>query len=88
MEKPKIDRKRHLAKAFTWRLIASIITFSLAFLFTQALDKSLLILLFENIIKIGAYYFHERVWYHLNFGIDRRRKYKRIMQERSKTKKS
>ena len=63
----KKSRLRHLAKAFTWRVIASITTFSLALFFfqedEQAIQKATSVAVAESIIKMGLYYFHERAWY-------------------------
>ena len=67
-----INRKRHLAKTITWRIIASITTFILAWIFfgqdPSIATKATLVVIFESIIKMVLYYIHERVWYRSNFG--------------------
>ncbi len=67
MPNSKKSRIRHLAKAVTWRLIASATTFSLALFFFQddaeAVQKATSVAIAESILKMGLYYFHERAWY-------------------------
>ena len=57
------SRIRHIAKTITWRIIASLTTFILAYIFTQDITKSLWLMTTEMIIKLLLYYYHERVWF-------------------------
>jgi uncharacterized membrane protein len=61
------SRVRHLAKAFTWRVIASITTFFLAWVFfrddSEAVVKATWVALTEAGLKMILYYFHERAWF-------------------------
>ncbi|MDG2311196.1 MAG: DUF2061 domain-containing protein [Flavobacteriales bacterium] len=59
----KKSRIRHIAKTITWRLIASLTTFILAFVFTQNITKSLWLMGTEMVLKLLLYYYHERAWY-------------------------
>lgn len=59
----KKSRIRHIAKTITWRLIASLTTFILAFIFTQDVTKSLWLMGTEMVLKLLLYYYHERVWF-------------------------
>jgi len=67
--KPKIDRKRHLLKAITWRIIASLTSFFLAWGVTGNIKAGLSIGAADVVIKFVLYYFHERVWYSYDFGV-------------------
>jgi uncharacterized membrane protein len=67
--KNKIDRKRHLLKAVTWRIIASITSFLIGWLVTGSLNVGITVGIFDIIIKFILYYFHERIWYRSKFGI-------------------
>ena len=73
-----ISQKRHIAKTITWRVIASITTFIIALIFfnddPNVVEKATLVATAEAIIKMGLYYFHERLWYKSNFGLSSRRK--------------
>ena len=75
--KKKITRKRHIAKTFTWRIIASGTTFVLALLFfsddPNATEKATGIAIAESVIKMVFYYFHERAWYKSNWGIKKQK---------------
>ena len=61
------SRIRHLAKAVTWRIIASGTTFLLAWFFFQddakAVQKATSVAVAESVLKMALYYFHERAWY-------------------------
>jgi len=69
------SKKRHIAKAITWRIIASVTTFILAYLFFKddqnAISKASGVAIAEAAIKMVLYYFHERAWYKSNFGLDK-----------------
>lgn len=68
------SRKRHLAKTFTWRLIGTLDTMLLAWLISGDPLTGLKIGFAEVITKMALYYFHERIWYKINFGLSSRRK--------------
>jgi uncharacterized membrane protein len=59
----KKSRIRHIAKTITWRIIASLTTFILAFIFTKNLEKSLWLMGIEMVLKLLLYYYHERAWF-------------------------
>jgi uncharacterized membrane protein len=62
MDKNK-SRIRHIAKTITWRIVASITTFSLVYLFTRDLNKATWLMALEMVLKLLLYYYHERVWF-------------------------
>ncbi len=64
-----VKPQRHLAKALTWRVIASLTTFVIGWIVTGNLDFGMAIGFADVVIKIGLYYFHERAWYHFQFGV-------------------
>ena len=61
----------------TWRVIASLTTFVIAYFFFRddplATEKATGVALTEAVIKMGLYYFHERMWYKSNFGLKSRK---------------
>jgi len=61
-------RIRSLAKAMSWRIVATITTMLLVFMFTGNLVVSGGVGLTEVISKIIIYYVHERVWNALSYG--------------------
>ncbi|MBF01564.1 DUF2061 domain-containing protein [Flavobacterium coralii] len=68
------SRKRHLAKAVTWRFFGTIDTMLLAWLISGSPVVGMKVGLTEVITKIALYYLHERVWYRINFGLPQRTK--------------
>lgn len=60
-------RLRHILKTITWRLLASIDTFIISWLYTGNIQMGLSISFFELFSKIFLYYLHERVWFRFNF---------------------
>ena len=68
---PRVERKRHLLKAVTWRIIASITTALIAFAFGLPIKAVGFVFVADIIIKFIMYYAHERVWYkHIKYGVN------------------
>ena len=51
-----------LARALSWRVVATATTALIAYAITGEIDTALLIGGIEFFLKIGIYYLHERVW--------------------------
>lgn len=64
-----VARKRHLAKAFTWRVVGTIDTFLLGWLVSGDITIGAAIGGLEIVTKMVLYYFHERVWYLFKWGV-------------------
>lgn len=65
-----VTKSRHLAKAITWRIIASIVTAIIAYAFGLPPKAVGAVFVADLIIKFVLYYIHERVWYkHIKFGV-------------------
>lgn len=63
------SRLRHLAKAITWRIIASVTTTIIAWYFGLPAKAIGLVFFADLIIKFFLYYIHERVWFRfIKFG--------------------
>lgn len=54
--------KRSAFKSFSWRILATLATFVLVFLFTGSLKMALSISAAEICLKVLLYFFHERFW--------------------------
>ena len=66
----KVEKKRHLAKAVTWRVIASTTTALIALAFGLPPKPIGGVFVADLIIKFKVYYGHERVWYsYIKFGV-------------------
>ncbi len=66
---------RTISKALSWRFIATLITFTVAWLVTGKLTFAVEIGVADTLIKLGAYYFHERLWIRVKFGKLRKPEY-------------
>lgn len=58
-----VSKVRHLTKAITWRIIASITTVAIAFAFGLPPKAIGGVFVADLIIKFVLYYGHERIWY-------------------------
>jgi adenylylsulfate kinase len=56
------SRLRSVLKGFSWRILATLTTISIAYLITGQVDEALRIGGYEFFIKMAVYYFHERAW--------------------------
>jgi len=65
-----VARTRHVAKAITWRIIASIVTVLIAYTFGLPPKMVGAVFVADIIIKFVLYYAHERIWYtKIKFGL-------------------
>lgn len=59
---------RSLTKAISWRIVATLTTVLLVFMFTRNLIVSSGVGATELVVKILVYFLHERLWNKLGFG--------------------
>lgn len=59
---------RSVVKALSWRIIATLTTTLLVFVFTGRLDVAVTVGTLEAIAKMALYFVHERMWNKLSFG--------------------
>ncbi|WP_461534430.1 DUF2061 domain-containing protein [Sinomicrobium sp.] len=67
------SQKRHIVKAFTWRIIGTIDTMLLSWIISGNPMAGLKIGLTEVVTKMILYYIHERVWFKVNMPDSRKR---------------
>ena len=70
------SKKRHLIKTVTWRTIGTSDTILIAWIITGSAVIGLKIGIAEIITKMVLYYFHERAWYKIDFGLENRKEHK------------
>ena len=67
-----VQRKRHVMKAISWRILGTMDTMLIAGVLTGNWKLGVSIGGVEVFTKMVLYYFHERVWYKwIQFGIDK-----------------
>ena len=77
--------KRHIYKTFTWRFIGTLDTIIISWIVLCDISVGLQIGAAETITKMILYFFHEKLWYRINFGLDQRNKRKSNKEMDSKT---
>lgn len=70
--KIKNPNKRHILKTFSWRFIGTLDTFIISWIITGNLLTGVKIGVIETISKMVLYFCHEKVWYRINFGLDKK----------------
>ena len=66
------SNKRHLIKTFSWRTIGTVDTIIFGWILTGNPLTGLKIGGSETLSKMILYYGHEKLWYKINFGLDKR----------------
>lgn len=61
-------KRRSIVKSLSWRLVAAIITTSIAFLMTGQMEFAAKIGLADTAIKLLVYFGHERLWNRIPYG--------------------
>jgi uncharacterized membrane protein len=65
-----VNRKRHIAKTITYRIISTIIGFGIVYILSGSLKTGVAFSFLEIIYKPVQYYIHERVWYrYIKYGL-------------------
>ena len=62
------SRSRSIAKTFSWRFVATLITMIVAWYITGEPKNALAIGIADTLIKLFGFYFHERAWNKIKFG--------------------
>ncbi|WP_022851595.1 adenylyl-sulfate kinase [Limisalsivibrio acetivorans] len=62
-------KKRSLIKAFSWRITATLVTATIVYIIFGRFELALLAGGLESVSKIFLYFFHERIWSRIGFGI-------------------
>jgi uncharacterized membrane protein len=71
------SKKRHLFKTITWRIVGTIDTILLGWIISGNPFIGFSIGVAEVLTKMLFYYLHERAWYKIDFGLEKRRRLKR-----------
>ena len=60
--------KRSIVKAITWRIIATLTTMTLVYIFTGQIELVLSVGALDVVTKLFFYYLHERAWNKTKWG--------------------
>lgn len=64
-----VERRRHLAKAVTYRVFGSAATAGIAFVVSGSVQIGAVVGVADSVSKIILYYVHERIWYRIRWGV-------------------
>lgn len=64
----RVSHRRSLIKTLTFRLLATISTMLVVYIFTKELTLSIGIGVVETVTKLLLYYYHERLWDKIAWG--------------------
>lgn len=70
-----------LTKGVTWRIIGTLDTMLLSYLFTGSIGNALKIGFTEVFTKIFLFYLHERAWFNINWGLNQKKNKETISAE-------
>ena len=56
------SQSKSIAKAFSWRIIATLTTGLIGYALTGSVEVAGAIMTFDFILKLMLYYLHERIW--------------------------
>ena len=61
-------KKRSVAKALSWRFVATFITATVVYAMTGDFTIAAEIGLLDTVVKFGMYFGHERMWLRIPYG--------------------
>jgi len=65
----KETHTRSVTKGITWRIIASLTTMGLVYIFSGSLKLVIEVGILDVLLKLFFYYAHERAWGNIKWGI-------------------
>jgi len=66
----KIEVRRSVVKAITYRILIMTMDFATIYLFTRTVKVAVGFMVVSNIYTSAGYFVHERVWAHVKWGLD------------------
>jgi uncharacterized membrane protein len=64
----KVTKTRSIAKSLSYRIFGTLSSFVVVFIITGEGTLSALIAFWETVVKVGIYYWHERIWNKVKWG--------------------
>ncbi len=78
------SNRRHIIKTFSWRGVGTLDTILLSWIISGNPLTGLKIGSAEVITKMTLYFFHEKLWYRINYGLDKRHEKRKILKSKKK----
>lgn len=64
----RVIKQRSFVKSLSYRVFGTLSSFVVAYVITGKGSLSALIAMWETIVKVGIYYWHERIWDKIRWG--------------------
>ena len=64
----KETNRRSIVKGISWRILATMTTIIIVYIFFGRLDLAIAAGLLESVLKVGLYWAHERAWFKIRWG--------------------
>ena len=64
----KVTKSRSFIKSLSYRIFGTLSSFLVVYAITRKETLSVLIAFWETIVKVGIYYWHERIWNKISWG--------------------
>ncbi|MTB03462.1 MAG: DUF2061 domain-containing protein [Actinobacteria bacterium] len=64
----KVTKSRSLVKSFSYRVFGTLTSWAVVYAITHKGSLATLIAIWETVVKILVYYYHERVWNRVSWG--------------------
>jgi uncharacterized membrane protein len=66
------SRKRSIVKSISWRMMGIIVLATVTWLLTQNWEITTAVTALFHIINVILYYFHERLWHRIDWGLKKK----------------
>lgn len=63
-----VTKSRSFVKAWSYRVFGTITSFIVVYIITKEIVLSTIIAFWETLLKVGVYYWHERIWNKIHWG--------------------
>lgn len=64
----KVTKQRSFIKSLSYRIFGTLTSFAVVYVITGKGSLATLIAFWETVVKVGVYYYHERVWDKISWG--------------------
>lgn len=64
----KVSKSRSFTKSLSYRVFGTLTSFAVVYVITGKGSLATLIAFWETVVKVGVYYWHERVWDRTSWG--------------------
>lgn len=64
----KVSKSRSFTKSLSYRVFGTLTSFAVVYVITGKGSLATLIAFWETVVKVGVYYWHERVWDKIKWG--------------------